>query len=106
MITDNTTNWRNVWAIHATMPSPPGLRAGLKPRNAIMANAYAHHIDPTRFVRKTAILALTPFALLMSVDRPRRLIACEMWCITFTGLAISFSMIASPLTAPDRACHF
>src|ERR1700686_3235580 len=60
MITESRTSWRKVCAIHAIIPSPPGLSAALSPRSAMMAKAYAHHIDPTTRVMSTAIFALTP----------------------------------------------
>src|SRR5271170_4962723 len=76
------------------MPSPPGLSAGRNPSNAMIANTYAHHIDPTMLVRKTAILALTPSALLTSFRTPRILIACPMWRRVLTGgIRIGFSII-------------
>src|ERR1700735_1883193 len=76
------------------MPSPPGLSAGRNPSKAMIANTYAHHIDPTILVRKTAILALTPSALLTSIRTPRILIACPMWRRVLTGgIRIGFSII-------------
>src|ERR1700719_473716 len=96
MMTDNNTNWRNVWAIHAIMPSPPGLSAGGSPIKAMIANTYAHHIEPTTLVRNTAIWALTPLALATSARSPRILIASAMWWRALTGLEIEYSDICSP----------
>src|SRR5271166_382226 len=60
MITDSSTSCRNVCAIQAMIPSPPGLSAAGRPSSAMIVNAYAHHIVPTTRVTSTANFALKP----------------------------------------------
>src|SRR5579862_944618 len=111
MMTDSNTSWRNVWAIQAMIPSPPGLSAAGRPMKAIIAKTYAHHIDPTTLVKKTASLALIPSALWISVFRLRRLIASLMWWRVRTASGIRKSFISgsfrpvSPRMTQARSFH-